>query len=83
MLMERKPRRKKEYLSLLRPLSPPRLVGGNVVVEVDDEQYQKWVEDLKFSVVGKLMLRKGDPNPITKKVVRGLEDFILKILPSR
>lgn len=51
-----------EFVSL-RPLSPPRMAWGNIVVEVDDEEYQKGVEEQKFSVTGKLILRRDDQIP--------------------
>lgn len=38
----------------------PRIEEGNIVVEVDKEEYQKAVKELKYSDVGKINLRKGD-----------------------
>lgn len=44
----------------LKPLPNPRLVGGNIVVEVDKEDYQRGIEKLKYSVIGRLSLQRGD-----------------------
>lgn len=38
---------------LLKLLSEPKLEEGNMVIEIEDEEYQQWVQALKFSVVGK------------------------------
>lgn len=44
----------------LQPTSNPIIAGGNVVVEIDDAEYRRGVEDLKFSVMGKLLLQRGE-----------------------
>lgn len=46
-----------QYDILLKPFDVPR-VEGNIVVEINDEGYQKGVEDTKYSVVGRLSLQK-------------------------
>lgn len=38
----------------LKPLAIPKMVRGNIIVEIGDEEYCKGVEELKFSVDGKL-----------------------------
>lgn len=48
---------------MIKSLSDPKLKGGNVVVEIKDEEYQQGVQALKFSVVGKLSLQRGDSPP--------------------
>lgn len=50
-------RYEEEILVSLKPLANPKLVGGNVLVEVDDKEYRRGVEDLKFSIVGRLSLQ--------------------------
>lgn len=42
----------------LKPLVKPRIEGGDVVVEVDNEDFNKGVEELKLIVVGKFTLQK-------------------------
>lgn len=41
-------------------ISPPRTKGGNVCVEVTEKEYAKGVEENKYSVIGQLLLQKGD-----------------------
>lgn len=36
----------------LKPIANPRVEGGNIVVVVDDEDYHKGVDELKFSLIG-------------------------------
>lgn len=43
----------------------PRFEGGNVVVEVDADEYYKGVQDLRFSVVGRLTVQRGENLPTT------------------
>lgn len=40
----------------MKPFASPRFDGGNVVIVIDDEDYQQKVKALIFSVVGKLSL---------------------------
>lgn len=43
----------------------PRLEGGNVIVEIGEDEYYKGVNDLQFSMVGRLILKKGETPPTT------------------
>lgn len=44
------------------------MVGENIVVEVDDIDYCKGVEELQFSVVGRLSLQRGLNIPTAMEV---------------
>lgn len=48
----------------LKPLCNPRLVGGNIVVGADDDDYRRGIDELKFIVIGKLSMQRGDPIPM-------------------
>lgn len=50
---------------LLKTFVVLKIEGGNIVVEVDEEEYQKEVEEFKYSIVGKISLRKKDVPPTT------------------
>lgn len=52
-------------MSFLKPLPIPRVEGGNVVVEIDEDDNHKGVNELMFSVVGKLSLQNGEVAPST------------------
>lgn len=60
------------FLSNLYPLL--EWLGG-VVVEVDDEEYQRKVEELKFNIIDKLTLQRGDLIPTMMEIRRKLSDF--------
>lgn len=54
-----------------KPLSSvllPRTEGGNIIVQIDENEYQKGIEDNWFSVVGRLTLHKGELPPSKPKV---------------
>lgn len=38
------------------PLSTPRYEGGNLAVDLDEEEYMNGVKNLKFTVVGWIFL---------------------------
>lgn len=61
------------------------MAEGSIIIEVDDEEYHRVVEELKFSVVGKLNLKRGDPIPTTMEISRKLCEFWkipnLKVIP--
>lgn len=44
----------------IKPIPPPRYEGGNVIVEVDDEDYEKEVRQCQFDVIGRIIMQKGD-----------------------
>lgn len=68
----------------LKPISNPKVVGGNVVVEVDAEEYKRGVENLKFSVIGRLSVHRDDSLPTTmevkEKLVEGLKIEDMKVI---
>lgn len=57
----------------LKPIVLPRFEGGNVVVEIDEEDYQKGVNEIQYSVVGQLRLQKGELLPTTLELRSKLE----------
>lgn len=57
----------------IKHLSLLRIEGGNIVVEVDKEQYQKGINEPNYSVVGRLSLQKGDLIPTTMELRCKLE----------
>lgn len=65
--------------------SPPICEGGNLVVELDKDDYRREIGDLKFSMVGKIFLKKGRSLLTVKELKRklveswGLENF--KLIP--
>lgn len=42
----------------LKNLATPRMEGGNIIVEVDEEDYKCMVEELRFSMIGRLIIKK-------------------------
>lgn len=48
---------------LLREPAILRFEGGNLTVDLDEEDYRKGVEELKFSIVGRLFLLKRSIMP--------------------
>lgn len=52
----------------LKPISAPKVVGKNVVVELHIEEYKKGVEQLMFSFIGKLFVPRRDPIPTTIEI---------------
>lgn len=58
-----------------RPLSTPRFEGGNLIVELDMEDYKKEVEELCFSIVGRNYLQKGKVAPPTMELKTKLPPF--------
>lgn len=43
----------------IKPLPTSNVVRGNVVVDVEEKDYQKDFEELRFSIIGRLVLQKG------------------------
>lgn len=68
----------------LKPLPSPKIVGGNVVGEVDNAEYQRGVYQLKFSVIGRLTLQHGDLFPTTIESKGKLAEWIedMRVIPT-
>lgn len=66
---------KNEDIVPLKPITNPIIAGGNIVVEVDDEEYHSVVEELKFCVIGKFNIQRGDSIPTTMEIQKKLSDF--------
>lgn len=43
----------------LRPLSIPRYEGGNLIMELDDDEYRQGIDELQHNVIRKLLLHRG------------------------
>lgn len=41
-------------------MNPPQ-VGGNMTVVIDDDEYDRGVDENKFRVIGRPLMPKGDP----------------------
>lgn len=54
-----------------KPILNPTMAGGNIIVEVDEEEYHR----AEFSVIGKLNLKRGNPVPTTMEIRRKLCEF--------
>lgn len=52
----------------LKPITNPKVTGGNLVVQLDAEEFKRGVEHLKYSVLGKLSLQRGDVVPTTMEI---------------
>lgn len=46
----------------LKLVTVPRTVGGNVVVEVDEEDYNQGVKELKYRAICHLTLQRSNPS---------------------
>lgn len=49
----------RDPIPLVEP-SPPRFLGGNTIVTVDEYKYMRSLDEHKHSVIGRLVLSKGD-----------------------
>lgn len=56
----------------MRTLSIPIYEGDNLIVDLDEEEYLKGIDDLKYSVVGRLYLRRGIFPPTTMDLKKKL-----------
>lgn len=56
---------KEEVGVQLRPPNIPHVEGGNLIVELDMEAYNRDVEELRYSVVGQNFIQKGNSTPTT------------------
>lgn len=45
---------------LLKKLAPPRVVGGNIVITIDEEEFNKGVTEFRHSLIGRLVFSKYD-----------------------
>lgn len=52
----------------MKPLAVPRYEGSNLVIDLDEEDYLKGVEELKFSMVGQLYLPRICEHPTTMEI---------------
>lgn len=43
-------------------MAAPDTEGGNLIIEIDEDEYRKGVEATKHSVIGRLIVRSGDGN---------------------
>lgn len=59
----------------LKPLAAPMMVGGNIIVDFNDEEYYRGVEDLKNCVIGKLTLQRRDEVPTIMEIKKKLPEF--------
>lgn len=58
--------RKKKDIEAVPMLSnmKPKIEGGNVVVQIDEREYQKAVNDLQFSVIGCITVQNRESLPL-------------------
>lgn len=57
-------------------LAIPRFEGGNLVIDLDEDDYQKHMKKLKYSVLGMLFLMKGKENPTTMELKENLSGIL-------
>lgn len=48
-----------EVIQNMKPLAIPQFEGDNLVVDLDEDDYNVGIEELQFSVVGHLFLSRG------------------------
>lgn len=71
----------------LKLIAALRREGGNIVAELDVENYSRDVQELQYSVVGKLTMMQGEMAPTNMNIKKklqaawGLKDF--KVIPLR
>lgn len=67
----------------LKPFLIPRYKGGNLIVELDEDDYNKGIQDLQFSIVDCLFLPRTSTAPTTMSLrsklaaTWGMESFKL------
>lgn len=44
---------------VLKEAAPPRVVGGNIVITVDEVEYTKGVAEFAHSLIGRIIYSKG------------------------
>lgn len=57
----------------LKPITTPRREGGNIIIQLDFNDYRRGVQDLQFSVVGMLSLPRGEALPTNMNLKPSLE----------
>lgn len=67
-LREKSDQEEEDTVQHLRPLFVQHYDGGNLVVDLDEEDYWIGVEELKKSVVEKLFLLNGSSPPKTMEL---------------
>lgn len=69
----------------LKPLATPRLVGGNVVIDLYVNDNENGVQELQYSVVGKLTIQKGEIMQTILVLKKRLQDVLnilnFKVIP--
>lgn len=79
------PREEYGVNQMMKRFKIPRYEGGNLVIDLDKEDYKRGVEELKYNVVGRLFLTKGCEHPTTMELknklaqIWGVPNF--KIVP--
>lgn len=58
----------------LKLLSIPRMVGSNILVDLDEDNYQRGVDELKSRVIRWLFLTRGTSTPTTMELRTKLGD---------
>lgn len=59
----------------LKPIQNPRVEGGNIVVIVDGEDYNRGVEELQFSIIGRFSLQRNEEMPNTMEIKKKLSNL--------
>lgn len=59
---------KEKECILKKPIPKSRREEGNIVIDLDVDGYRKGVQELIYSVVGRLSLQRGDNKYISKAV---------------
>lgn len=52
-------------IHVMKPLMALRYVGGNLIGDLDEDEYVKGIENLKFSVVGWIYVKREASLPTT------------------
>lgn len=69
----------------LKHVAESILEGGNIIVEVDEDDYMEAVEELKFSVIRRLFIHRGETMPTTLELKERLQSIWniknLKVIP--
>lgn len=74
-----------EEYTPMKPLSAPRMAEGNIIIEIDEEEYHRGVEELKYNTTGKLALSRAAKAPTTMEMKIKLMEYWkindLKVIP--